>query len=200
MADPLTLVMLLEHGHQMELALAEAELDEDEKGELAQIWKSLKSRQESKFDAIINLIKQCDKQIEQLDKEVNEIKANKKHWETKRKCIINIIKVAYERQLIGSKPTGNKYQATIRAVKPKLIDNYNHWTEEEKRNFSLHKKTTVTRSVTNEIIEEHQENLPDKERIRETLESYPTGAPKLVQLVQRVSLTYNLRKRIEKGI
>ena len=70
MADPLTLLMLLEHGHQMELALAEAELDEDEKNELSHIWKSLKSRQESKFDAIINLIKQCDKQIGQLDKEL----------------------------------------------------------------------------------------------------------------------------------
>ena len=200
MADPLTLLMLLEHGHQMELALAEAELDEDEKNELSHIWKSLKSRQESKFDAIINLIKQCDKQIGQLDKELEEIKANKKHWETKRKCIINIIKVAYERELIGSKPTGNKYQATIRAVKPKLIDNYDHWSEEERRDFSLHKKTTITRSATNEIVSEHQEDLPDKEEIRKTLEVCPTKAPKVVQIVQRVSLTYNLRKRIKKGI
>ena len=192
--------MLLEHGHQMELALAEAELDEDEKNELSHIWQSLKSRQESKFDAIINLIKQCDKQIAELDKELNEIKANKKHWETKRKCIINIIKVAYERELIGSKPTGNKYQATIRAVKPKLIDNYDHWSEEERRDFSLHKKTTITRSATNEIVSEHQEDLPDKEEIRKTLEVCPTKAPKVVQIVQRVSLTYNLRKRIKKGI
>ena len=200
MADPLTLLMLLEHGHQMELALAEAELDEDEKNELSHIWKSLKSRQESKFDAIINLIKQCDKQIGQLDKELEEIKANKKHWETKRKCIINIIKVAYERELIGSKPTGNKYQATIRAVKPKVIDNYNYWSEEERKNFSLHKETTITRSATNEIVSEHKEDLPDKEEIRKTLETCPEKTPKVVQIVQRVSLTYNLRKRIKKGI
>ena len=81
----------------------------------------------------------------------------KRHWENKRKCIINIIKAAYEQNLIGSKPTGQKYQATIRAVKPKLIDNYNHWTEEEKRNFSLHKKTTVTRG---EIIMAEKVSIP----------------------------------------
>ncbi len=96
--------------------------------------------------------------------------------------------------------TGNKYQATIRAVKPKLIDNYDHWSEEERRDFSLHKKTTITRSATNEIVSEHQEDLPDKEEIRKTLEVCPTKAPKVVQIVQRVSLTYNLRKRIKKGI
>jgi len=192
--------MLLEYGHQMELLLAEDELDEEEKEELAAIWESLKSRQESKFDAIINLIKECDKHIGQLDKELSELKTSKKHWETKRKCIINIIKVAYERDLIDSKPTGNKYQATIRAVKPKLIDNYNHWSEEERKNFTLHKKTTITRSLTDEIINEREEEMPDKEKVKKALETYPESAPKVVQLVRRVSLTYNLRKRIKKGI
>ncbi len=200
MADPLTFTMLLEHGHQIELLLAEEELDEDEKKELAQIWSSLRSRQESKFDAIISLIKECDKQINHLDKELKEIKNNKTHWETKRKCIINIIKVAYEKDLIESKPTGNKYQATIRAVKPKLIDNYHLWTEEEKRDFTLHKKTTFTRSTTNELVKEHQEDLPDKEKVRELLEEHPNKVPKLAQLVKRVSLTYNLRKRIKTGV
>ncbi len=200
MADPLTFAMLLEHSHQMELMLAEEELDEDEKKELAHVWNSLKSRQESKFDAIISLIKECDKQIEQRSKEIEEIKTNKEHWENKRKCIINIIKVAYERELIGSKPTGNKYQATIRAVKPRVIPNYEHWTEEERELFTLHKKTTVTRSETNEIVSNHEEDLPDKEKIRAVLETYPKRVPKVVQVVQRVSLTYNLRKRIKKGI
>ena len=200
MADPLTLVMLLEYGHQMELLLAEAELDEEEKEELNSIWGSLKTRQESKFDAIINLIKECDSHIGQLDKELNDLKASKKHWETKRKCIINIIKVAYERKLIDAKPTGNKYQATIRAVKPKLIDNYTHWSEEERKEFTLHKKTTITKSLTNEIVNEHEEDLPDKEKVRKTLDTTPENAPKVVQLVKRVSLTYNLRKRIKKGV
>ena len=200
MADPLTFAMLLQHSHQMELMMAEEELDEDEKKELAQIWNSLKSRQESKFDAIISLIKECDKQIDQLTKEMDEIKANKEHWENKRKCIINIIKVAYEKNLIDSKPTGRKYQATIRAVKPRVIPNYEHWTEEERELFTLHKKTTVTRSETNEIVSNHEEDLPDKEKIRAVLETYPKRVPKVVQVVQRVSLTYNLRKRIKKGI
>ena len=200
MADPLTFAMLLEHSHQMELMLAEEELDEDEKKELAHVWNSLKSRQESKFDAIISLIKECDKQIEQRSKEIEEIKTNKEHWENKRKCIINIIKVAYERDLIDSKPTGKKYQATIRAVKPKLVTNYEYWTEEEKKDFTLHKKTTVTRSKTNEIVSNHEEDLPDKEKLKSMLESHPKLTPKVVQQVQRVSLTYNLRKRIKKGI
>ena len=200
MADPLTFAMLLQHSHQMELMMAEEELDEDEKKELAQIWNSLKSRQESKFDAIISLIKECDKQIEQRSKEIEEIKTNKEHWENKRKCIINIIKVAYEKNLIDSKPTGRKYQATIRAVKPRLVPNYEHWTEEERKLFTLHKKTTVTRSATNEIVSNHEEDLPDKEKIKSLLETSPEVAPKVVQLVQRVSLTYNLRKRIKKGI
>ena len=200
MPDPLTFAMLLEHSHQMELLLAEEELEEEEKKELADIWKSLKSRKESKFDAIIRLIKDCDKYIENLNREAEEIKTNKRHWESKRKCIINIIKVAYEQKLIGSKPTGQKYQATIRPVKSKLIDNYQEWSDEEKKNFTLRKETKITRLVNNEVINKKEEDLPDKEKIKEELDTSSGKAPSAVQLVQRVSLTYNLRKRIKTGV
>ena len=200
MPDHLTFAMLLEHSHQMELLLAEEELEEEEKKELVDIWKSLKSRKESKFDAIIRLIKDCDKYIENLNREAEEIKANKRHWESKRKCIINIIKVAYEQKLIGSKPTGQKYQATIRPVKSKLIDNYQEWSDEEKKNFTLRKETKITRLVNNEVINKKEEDLPDKEKIKEELDTRSGKAPSAVQLVQRVSLTYNLRKRIETGV
>ena len=200
MPDPLTFAMLLEHSHQMELLLAEEELEEEEKKELVDIWKSLKSRKESKFDAIIRLIKDCDKYIENLNREAEEIKTNKRHWESKRKCIINIIKVAYEQKLIGSKPTGQKYQATIRPVKSKLIDNYQEWSDEEKKNFTLRKETKITRLVNNEVINKKEEDLPDKEKIKEELDTSSGKAPSAVQLVQRVSLTYNLRKRIKTGV
>ena len=200
MPDPLTFAMLLEHSHQMELLLAEEELEEDEKKELAEIWNSIKSRKESKFDSIIRLIKDCDKYIENLNREAEEIKINKRHWENKRKCIINIIKVAYEQKLIGSKPTGQKYQATIRPVKSKLIDNYKDWSEEEKKNFTLRKETKITRIINNELIDKKEEDLPDKEKIKEEINNNSGKAPSAVQLVQRVSLTYNLRKRIKTGV
>tara|TARA_R100000458_G_scaffold59612_1_gene70750 strand:- start:1292 stop:1894 length:603 start_codon:yes stop_codon:yes gene_type:complete len=200
MADPLTFAMLLENSHYMELLLAEEELNEEEKQELADIWRSLKSRQESKFDAIIRLIKDCDKYIKNLDQEINEIKNNKRHWENKRKCIINIIKAAYEQKLIGSKPTGQKYQATIRQVKSKLVDNYQEWSDLEKKNFTIRKETTITRISNNELLEAHQEDLPDKEKLKEELNNDTGKAPSAAQLIQRVSLTYNLRKRIKTGV
>ena len=68
----------------------------------------LKSREESKFDAIISVIKDCDKQISTREKEIIELKKNQEFWKNKRKTIINIIKTAYENRLISSMPTGNK--------------------------------------------------------------------------------------------
>ena len=126
MADRATYLQLLEHGQQIDFLLNSPEIEEDEKKELAYIWDSLKSREESKFDAIIGVIKECDKQIDNLDQEVNELKTNQEHWKKKRENIINIIKLAYEKRLISSKPTGNKYQATVAKTQSKLIDNFHH--------------------------------------------------------------------------
>ncbi len=200
MADPLTYTTLLENSHLIELSLAEEELDDDEKKELTNIWNSLKSRQESKFDAIISLIKECDRQIKTLDREIKDLKNNKTHWENKRKCIINIIKAAYEKDLIDSKPTGERYQATIKTVKSKLVTNYEYWTNNEKKDFSLHKKTTVTELKTNKLVSNCEEDLPNKEKLQKILETQPKKAPTSAHLIRRVSLTYGLRKRIKRGI
>ena len=200
MADRVSYKQLLEHSQQVDYLLELPGIDEDEKEELEQIWKSLESRQESKFDAIVNIIKDCDRRIERLETESEEIKNNKLYWKKKRDNVINIIKLAYQRKLIGSKPTGDKYQATIRKTKPKLVDNFEKWSREEKENFGLYKRTIITRVVDESILEQTSEELPDKEQLKKILETNSKDAPVSSQLVQRVSLEYGLRKRINRGI
>ena len=200
MADPISYLRLLEEGEQIDYLLKSPDVTDEEKEELEYIWNSLKSRKESKFDAIIGVIKECDKYMDQLETEMKEIKNNYEHWKKKRANVINIIKMAYEKQLISSKPTGTKYQATIRPTKTKLIDNFDKWTRNEKENFGLYKRTVITRAIDNSIINQKQEELPDKERIRKILTEHPKEAPATARLVQRVSLVYGLRKRIKKGV
>ena len=143
MADPISYLRLLEEGEQIDYLLKSPDVTDEEKEELEYIWNSLKSRKESKFDAIIGVIKECDKYMDQLETEMKEIKNNYEHWKKKRANVINIIKMAYEKQLISSKPTGTKYQATIRPTKTKLIDNFDKWTRNEKENFGLYKRTII---------------------------------------------------------
>ena len=200
MADPVSFLNLLEQDQQIEYLLSLPEMNEDEKAELQYMWQSLKSREESKFDAIIGVIKECDKQIDNLDQEIEELKTNQEHWKKKRENIINIIKLAYEKRLISSKPTGNKYQATIKAVRSKLIPNFDLWTDNDKKKFGLKKNTIIKRIFNNKIIQEDSEELPDKERMREIMEDFPEHGPSSAKLVKRVSLAYRLRKRIKKGI
>ena len=70
----------------------------------------------------------------------------------------------------------------------------------EKERFSLYKRTVVTRAIDNSIVDQKQEELPDKTQIRKVLSQHPKEAPTSSRLVQRVSLVYGLRKRIEKGV
>lgn len=97
-------------------------------------------------------------------------------------------------------PTGNKYQATIRTVKSKLEDNFQSWTNAERTKFGLRKSTTIKRIDNNEIINEKEEDLPNKEEVRKTIEENPKNGPIAARLIKRVSLTYNLRKRIKTGL
>ncbi len=200
MADPVSYLQLLEQGQQIDYLLELPDLNEEEKAELEEVWQALKSREESKFDAIIGVIKECDKCLDQLEKESREIKNTYEYWKKKRKNVINIIKMAYERQLISSKPTGSKYQATIRPVKSKLVDNFDKWSRTEKEKYSLYKRTVISRAIDNSILDQKQEELPDRDRIRKVLSNHPKEAPESSRLVQRVSLIYGLRKRIKKGV
>ena len=199
MADPLSYNQLLEKGKEIN-ELLKSSVDNEEKEELEYIWSCLKSREESKFDAIISVIKDCDKQISTREKEIVELKKNQEFWKNKRKTIINIIKTAYENRLISSMPTGNKYQATIRSVKSKLIDDFDSWSAEEKIKFGLVKETFLKRIFSGELLNKSEEKLPDKEHLRRALIENPTAAPSKAKLVQRVSLTYNLRKRLKTGV
>ena len=199
MADPLSYNQLLEKGKEVD-ELLQSSIDNEEKEELEYIWNCLKSREESKFDAIISVIKDCDKQISTREKEIIELKKNQEFWKNKRKTIINIIKTAYENRLISSMPTGNKYQATIRSVRSKLIDDFDNWSAEEKIKFGLVKETFLKRIFSGELLNKSEEKLPDKEHLRKALVENPKAAPSKAKLVQRVSLTYNLRKRLKTGI
>ena len=200
MADPLTYSQLLENSREIDELLQSPELNEDEKEDLEYIWNSLKSREESKFDAIISLIKDCDKQILIRDKEITELKRNQNYWKNKRKKIINIIKKAYEEHLIDSMPTGNKYEATIKQVKSRLIDSYESWNSQEIKEFGLF-KTTMTKKISdNSTVNWKEETLPDKKAVRDSLEANDGKAPRDAHLSRKFSLTYNLRKRLRIGI
>tara|TARA_B100001093_G_scaffold106008_1_gene98321 strand:- start:1037 stop:1639 length:603 start_codon:yes stop_codon:yes gene_type:complete len=200
MADPLTYSQLLENSREIDELLQSPELNEEEKEDLEYIWNSLKSREESKFDAIISLIKDCDKQILIRDKEITELKRNQNYWKNKRKKIINIIKKAYEEHLINSMPTGNKYEATIKQVKSRLIDSYKSWNSQEIKEFGLF-KTTMTKKISdNSTVNWKEETLPDKKAVRDSLEANDGKAPKDAHLSRKFSLTYNLRKRLRIGI
>jgi len=200
MADPLTYSQLLENSREIDELLQSPELNEEEKEDLEYIWNSLKSREESKFDAIISLIKDCDKQILIRDKEITELKRNQNYWKNKRKKIINIIKKAYEEHLIDSMPTGNKYEATIKQVKSRLIDSYESWNSQEIKEFGLF-KTTMTKKISdNSTVNWKEETLPDKKAVRDSLEANDGKAPRDAHLSRKFSLTYNLRKRLRIGI
>ena len=200
MADPLTYTQLLENSKEIDELLQSDDLNEEEKEELEYIWNNLKSREESKFDAIISVIKDCDKQISSREKEIIELKRNQNFWKNKRKNIINIIKTAYEHQLIDAMPTGNKYEATIRRVKSKLIDNFKIWDSKERQDFGLYKTTMIKRISDNSTVKWNEETLPDKDAVRESLQNNDGKAPKKAHLQRKFSLTYNLRKRLRIGI
>ena len=200
MADPLTYNQILENKKFIDDLLNSDDLINDDKEDLEYVWNSLISREESKFDAIISVIKDCDKQISSREKEIIELKRNQNFWKNKRKNIINIIKTAYEHQLIDAMPTGNKYEATIKRVKSKLIDNYKFWTSEEREKFGLFKTTMIKRISDNSTVKWDEETLPDKDLVRESLQNNDGKAPKKAHLQRKFSLTYNLRKRLRIGI
>ena len=200
MADRKSYREILEDQKMIEELIELPGTDEEERQELASLWHDLKSREAYKFDAIIGVIKECDNCIEQFTKELDELRTSVDYWKNKRQNVINIIKAAYQNQLISSKPTGLKYQATIRNVLPKVQENFDQWTDADRRNFGI-KKTVVVETVRDgEVIKKREDVYADKEELRQALIDNPSLAPDAARLVRRVSLSYGYRKRLQKGV
>lgn len=196
MADNASFIQLSESIQNMNLLKDMPEMSEDDRSEIQQYLQDLASRQESKFDAIIEMIKRCDTYINALQAEAEEIQNNINSWKKNKQNLVNIIKFAYEQNLIDNKPTGFKYQGTIKKVKPKLVDNFDCWDADERYEFTLRKTTTITRVRDETILEVKNEDIPDKEYLREQLLANTGLAPVAAQLVPSVSLTYERRKRL----
>jgi len=196
MADKLSLIQIAESIQHIGFLKDLPDIPEDERAQLEQHLADLASRQESKFDAIIGMIKKCDAYIEALQTEMTEIKDNLDAWKKNREKMVSIVKFAYQQDLIDNKPTGTKYQATIRKVKPRLVDNFEHWEEEDREEFGLRKTTTITRIKDNTVLDVKQEDIPDKDRVREALATDDGSAPAPAQLVPGFSFVYERRKRL----
>ena len=196
MADKLSLIQISESIQHIGFLKDLPDIPEDERAMLEQHLLDLASRQESKFDSIIGMIKKCDAYIEALEDELDEIKSNLEAWKKNREKMISIIKFAYQQELIGNKPTGIKYQATIRKVKPRLVDNFDHWDDSDRTEFGLRKTTTITRIKDETVVDVKQEELPDKDRVRDALAADDGSAPVQAQLVPGFSFVYERRKRL----
>lgn len=196
MADKLSYIQIAEQMQHIGFLKDTPEIDEEDRTRLEQYLKDLASRQENKFDNIIGMIKKCDAYVEALEKEMLEIKTNLDAWKKNREMLVNLIKFAYQQNLIGNKPTGTKYQGVFRRLKPRLVDNFEHWEEQERTEYGLRKTTTVTRIKDDTIVEVKQEDVPDKDRLREALAAEAADVPAAAQLVPGYSFTYERRKRL----
>jgi hypothetical protein len=196
MADKQSFIQIAESIQHISFLKDFPSVSEDERGELEEHLRELASRQESKFDSIIGLIKKCDAYIEALQNEMNEIKLNLDAWKKNKDKITNIIKFAYQQNLIDGAPTGIKYQATIKRVKPRVVDNFNMWSEDEVSEFGLKKTTTVTRIKDGTVVDVKEETLPDKDKLRQALVQDQGDAPLSSQLVPSVAFVYERRKRL----
>ncbi len=200
MADPKSYQEILQEQKMIEELIDLPNTDDEEKQELAMLWRDLKSREAYKFDAIIGVIKECDNCIHQFTKEMDELRGTVDYWKSKRQNVINIIKAAYQTQLISAKPTGLKYQATIKNVLPRVKDNFDKWSEAERQKFGI-KKTIVVETIRDgDVIKKREDIYADKEELRQVLMDNPSVAPDEAQLVRRVSLSYGYRKRLQKGV
>jgi len=200
MADPKSYQEILQEQKMIEELIDLPNTDDEEKQELAMLWRDLKSREAYKFDAIIGVIKECDNCIHQFTKEMDELRGTVDYWKSKRQNVINIIKAAYQTQLISAKPTGLKYQATIKNVLPRVKDNFDKWSEAERQKFGI-KKTIVVETIRDgDVIKKREDIYADKEELRQVLMNNPSVAPDEAQLVRRVSLSYGYRKRLQKGV
>ena len=146
---------------------------EDEREEMRQYIEDLTHRRADKLDNIISILKDCDRRIEILDKEMQEIKEAKEKWKKNHKMIADIIKYCFQTNLIESKLNGEKYQATIANCSP-----------------------TVTRNSDGVVISQKQEVTADKDRLKADLKQNLPGTPVSAHLLPVVRLSYKRRTRI----
>jgi len=172
------------------------DVDEDEKGQMKQYMEDLVHRQADKLDAIIDLLKECDRRVDVLDKELQEIKDARDSWKKKKEQIAGIIKFCYQQNLIESKLNGNKYQATIANNSPKVQEDIDLWNTIDKERYGLTKTTTVVRNSDGTVISQKEEVSADKDRLKTDLQQKLPGTPASAQLLQVVRLSYGRRKRI----
>lgn len=196
MSDKLSYIQIAEQIQHIGFLKDTPNLDDEDRSRLEQYLVDLASRQENKFDNIIGMIKKCDAYITALENEMEEIKTNLDDWKRNRSMLTDIIKFAYQHNLISNKPTGVKYQGVFRKVKPKLVDNFDKWEESDRTEFGLRKVTTITRIKDDTVLEVKEEDLPDKERLRDTLTADTGAAPAPSHLIQNYSFTYERRKRL----
>ena len=76
------------------------------------------------------------------------------------------------------------------------MDNFDHWEDEDKTEFGLRKTVTITRIKDETVLDVKQEELPDKDRLREALAADDGSAPVSAQLVPGFSFVYERRKRL----
>ena len=196
MADKTSLIQLSEAIQRIDFLKDLPNVPDDEQALFEQLLSDLQSRQASKIDAIVAMIKHSERYTEALETELKELQAQIKSWKRHREVLSNIFKYAYQSNLIDSKPTGIKYQATLRKTKPRLVDNFEHWTDQEKEEFGVKKTTITTRIKDNILLDKKEEILPDKDQVRTELEKDTGKATLSSELIKSYALTVERRKRL----
>ena len=172
------------------------DVTEDEREEMRQFIEDLTHRRADKLDHIIGILKDCDRRVEILDKELQEIKETKEAWKKTHKRVAGIIKYCFQTNLIESKLNGNKYQATVCYSSPKVQEKLEYWTDKDKEKYGLTKTTILTRNSDGTVIRQDEEVLPDKDRLKKDLQQQLPDVPASAELMPVARLSYSRRKRI----
>ena len=196
MSDKLSFRELSQSIQHIDILRDMPDVAEDEKEEMRQYIEDLTHRRADKLDHIIGILKDCDRRVEILDKELQEIKEAKERWKKNHKMIADIIKYCFQTDLIGSKLNGNKYQATVCYSSPKVQEKLEYWTDKDKERYGLTKTVTVVRNSDGTVIKQEEEVLPDKDRLKKDLQQQLPDVPASAELMPVARLSYSRRKRI----